>query len=377
MRSVKACRPKEWSHPSTFPCTECSSVLSRKEYLVQHIRSVHGGAEQRITCPREGCLETFTYIGSLRTHLQVIHEKKRRFICSCCEHGFGTRFNLDRHEETCLSWTPEIRAAYYEHHQVFLSKIGAVPEIDTNLSPLPSPPLSVVVLDEEEEDITYTQGPLDEKVCTIASTDVYVRDFKRLDPGMWLNDSIVDCILHLYRYKYEINMNEFWIFSTQFFARLVPKEGEYVYANVSRWTRRVHPDIFSRKMVFFPLHIHGAHWTLAVADMRKRTLTYYDSMGRDGLEYLQMVLRYLEDEHMDKNKELLPKKEEWKYIQTLGRVPQQPNDVDCGVFMCTFVRMLMEQVNEPEVVFTFSHVDIPQIRQSMKRILLASRQVSL
>jgi hypothetical protein len=361
-----ACRPEGSPPLPTFPCSQCTSILSRQEYLTQHIRAVHGAAEDRIPCPVQGCTETFTYTSSVRSHVQVVHEKKRRFMCTFCEHGFGSRFNLERHEEVCQAWTPEVRTAYLEHHRVFISKIGAIEDVPdiTHLTPLTFPPPSPS-LEEEGIEHDCTTGPLDRVACTVRGIELHPRDFRRLDPGMWLNDTLIDAILQ----TYQARVRECWVFTTYFYPTFVSETGEYRYSDVQRWTVRAKVNLFTKRLILFPIHVHGVHWTLVVANVQQRTLTYYDSMGADGSEYLHAVLGYLQEEHRDKEGvELFTP---WSCISTKKSVPQQPNDVDCGVFVCTFARLLMEG----HVTFPFSYVDIPRIRTEIKRELLRESRV--
>ena len=37
-------------------------------------------------------------------------------------------------------------------------------------------------------------------------------------------------------------------------------------------------DIFSYDLLIFPIHL-GIHWCLAAADLRHKTIRYYDSLG--------------------------------------------------------------------------------------------------
>ena len=64
----------------------------------------------------------------------------------------------------------------------------------------------------------------------------------------------------------------------------------------------------------------------------------YDSMGAPGLECLQHLRRYLQDEKREK-KQCELDMTTWtdENLVSLGRtVPQQQNGSDCGVFMCMF-----------------------------------------
>ncbi|RLV63485.1 hypothetical protein DV515_00018224 [Chloebia gouldiae] len=72
-------------------------------------------------------------------------------------------------------------------------------------------------------------------------------------------------------------------FNTFFFTKLKTAG----YQAVKRWTKKV--DIFSVDLLLVPIHL-GVHWCLAVVDFRKKTITYYDSMGGINSEACRILL---------------------------------------------------------------------------------------
>ena len=98
-------------------------------------------------------------------------------------------------------------------------------------------------------------------------------------------------------------------------------------------------DIFSLHLMLLPKHTPGGlgHWTCAAINFHEKTITYYDSMGGGGRNVLQILLRYLKDEHENKKHSSLPNPEEYQLISLGTSIPQQSNEsLDCGVFMCQF-----------------------------------------
>ena len=92
----------------------------------------------------------------------------------------------------------------------------------------------------------------------------------------------------------------------------------------------------------------------------KKTITYYDSMGGLGNSVLQLLHRYLKEEHLKKKKCPLPNPDEWKMVSPGRRIPQQHNCSDCGVFSSQFLKYLAN-----DVVFDFAQQDIQHIRMKM------------
>lgn len=62
--------------------------------------------------------------------------------------------------------------------------------------------------------------------------------------------------------------------------------------------------------------------------MQKKIIRVYDSFGGPGQHYLDVLFRYLQDEHQDKKKEPLPDADQWQLICTTRDTPRQNN--------CTF-----------------------------------------
>ena len=184
--------------------------------------------------------------------------------------------------------------------------------------------------------------PGEQVVCVLFGVKLTFNEFRTLDSEQWLNDEIVNvyCQLLLARYN-EAQANELHVFSSFFYSTLVNSKSGYRHQEVAKWTANV--DIFSKRFVFFPMNDNN-HWTLAVADIRIKTLLFFDSLsraredkkkkGRDGKGFLRNLYRYLKDEHLlRKNTNI--RGDEWTLISILQAIPQHTNYFDCGVFLCT------------------------------------------
>jgi Ulp1 family protease len=47
--------------------------------------------------------------------------------------------------------------------------------------------------------------------------------------------------------------------------------------------------LFDFKTIGIPLHIGENHWALAVVKIKSQEIFYYDSLGKNGLDYLQVL----------------------------------------------------------------------------------------
>ena len=133
----------------------------------------------------------------------------------------------------------------------------------------------------------------------------------------------------------EKRTQEVWITNTFFITKL--SENGYAYHNVQQ---RTHFDIFSLHLMLIPIHVDGSHWTCAGINFQ--TISFYDSTGHEGRIVLQILLRYLKDEHknLKKRNSPLPNPEEYQLISPGRSIPQQHNGSDCGVFMSQFLKYL-------------------------------------
>jgi sentrin-specific protease 1 len=201
---------------------------------------------------------------------------------------------------------------------------------------------------------------------------------RRLKPGVWLNDEIVNFffrILQIHDEELSLsepmrNRNHF--FTSFFYKGIHFNEAEqYEYNRIKKWTKDVPgKDIFKLHKIFFPINIGEMHWVCVVVQMKEREILMYDSLGgdRNRKKYLETIFRYLKDEHMDKKGTPLPEIHQWKLRSV--RMPVQNNGHDCGVFVC--------------IVALFLSMDLPlQFNQSeislkgRERIALSIMQRSL
>ena len=174
-----------------------------------------------------------------------------------------------------------------EHHMDILNKISTVHQISQQTASGLFPDLPVKP--EREKTLTRTYNtrnktqavskhesartmfvyPPPPSIGGIAITTV---DIKCLDPGTYLNDTIIDFyLMFLVEEKLPCEMKDkTYLFNSYFYTRLSKKvstidrglsPAERMHSQVKKWTRNV--DIFEKDFIIIPVNEHS-HWFLVV-----------------------------------------------------------------------------------------------------------------
>ncbi len=78
-------------------------------------------------------------------------------------------------------------------------------------------------------------------------------------------------------------------------------------------------------------------------------------------KYIEVLLKYLEDEAIDKNKERIIA-DDWLLVPCdVVTTPQQFNSFDCGVFISMFADFILEDIP----LINFNQSDIPMFREKI------------
>ena len=183
--------------------------------------------------------------------------------------------------------------------------------------------------------------------------DITRSDVETLKYDVWLNDQIINFYLEMIveRSWKNVSLPKVYSFSTFFYPKLL-KSG---HSEVERWTRKV--DLFSHDLAFVPVHL-GKHWCLAVVDFRKSSIFYYDSMRADNDECLNVIEKFLKDEHLSKKKVPLDSSRFAKV--NVKDIPVQTNHSDCEMFALKFAEYLSRNAD-----ITFTEDDMHFFRRRM------------
>ncbi|TGZ72498.1 hypothetical protein CRM22_002055 [Opisthorchis felineus] len=202
------------------------------------------------------------------------------------------------------------------------------------------------------------------------------RELRTLSGTNWLSDMVINFYMQLLynRSQQSTAPNGFdvlsklpriAVMSTFFYPKLTAPTGGG-YSSVRRWSRQL--ELCDQDLVLIPIHDRGMHWCLVCVDLRRKTLTYYDSMGSKNDNCLRTLMSYLQSEWQDKKGQPLPDPESWTLINSEDSVPQQMNGSDCGVFTCTYGEFLSRDAK-----LTFSQDDMPGIRKRMMYEILTQQ----
>ncbi|OXB65267.1 hypothetical protein ASZ78_001574 [Callipepla squamata] len=217
-----------------------------------------------------------------------------------------------------------------------------------------SSPFELLQAMEREVMAALGTGEPDEVMSSAFKLKVTREDIQTLNSYQWLNDEVINFYMNLLveRNKKD-NYPTLYAFSTFFYPKLI----SLGYGAVRRWTRNV--DLFKYDIILVPIHLRE-HWTLVVVDVRKKTITYFDSLGKKRDKICEIVLQYLQEESWDKQKVKLSCSEWTLRNMEAHEIPQQSNGNDCGVFMCKYADYVSR-----EKPITFTENDIPYFRKRM------------
>ncbi|KTF96442.1 hypothetical protein cypCar_00008169 [Cyprinus carpio] len=207
---------------------------------------------------------------------------------------------------------------------------------------------------EKEVSRALRGGSQDEVLSEGFRLTITRKDLQTLSHLNWLNDEVINFYMNLLVERSKRpNLPSAYTFNTFFF----PKLRSSGYAAVRRWTKKV--DIFSVDIILVPVHL-GVHWCLSVVDFRKKSITYFDSMGGNNDEACRILLKYLKQESEEKKGQNFDTSEWTLKSKRRNEIPQQMNGSDCGMFTCKYAEYITK---DRPITFTQKHM--PYFRRRM------------
>lgn len=192
------------------------------------------------------------------------------------------------------------------------------------------------------DDALNGPGGLGDILASSGNESVQRRSMQTLKPETWLSDEVIHYFYHMLAKRdkeicsKDSSRKRSHFFYSFFFTKLLNDghrdpdiNGTYQFKNVRRWSKKVPGrDIFNLDKIVFPINKKQLHWMCAIIHMQKKRIQFYDSYGSSGEEYLQYLLRYIQDEHLDKKKCPLPDADSWELVcSTPDTIPQQQNSM--------------------------------------------------
>ena len=157
-----------------------------------------------------------------------------------------------------------------------------------------------------------TEEDENEKVAPLDAPQLTRKSFLTLQGGVWLDDEIINAFLHLVGNL--PSASDSYIFPTHFMNMLLnvghldnAVSNKYDYTMVKRWTNGG-IDIFARDKLFFPINVTSTHWILGVVFMKEERVQIFNSLRGKHAKYASILIRFLEDEHLEKKRVRLKKK---------------------------------------------------------------------
>uniref|UniRef100_A0A915CSX8 Ubiquitin-like protease family profile domain-containing protein n=1 Tax=Ditylenchus dipsaci TaxID=166011 RepID=A0A915CSX8_9BILA len=99
-----------------------------------------------------------------------------------------------------------------------------------------------------------------------------------------------------------------------------------------------------------------------IVDLRRKTISYYDSLLGDGANTLRIIRKFLEQTEKPENRNWFHKKV-W-LCDSPKDIPKQKNGYDCGLFLCCFA----DRVSKEEKL-DFNQEQMPKIRKQLLSLL--------
>lgn len=184
----------------------------------------------------------------------------------------------------------------------------------------------------------------------VIGSDLLTLEWDKESKCQWLNGSVIEEYMRLIVQR---SRGRVHAMSTNFVDTL-EKKG---YSGVQRWTRKI--DIFNMDIILVPVHLIN-HWCMAIIDMKKKTIKYYNSFDMPNDALLDALAKYIQWEHLDKKKVAFDMSG-WE-VENVWDRPRQENGIDWGVFSCMYAEFIAR--NRP-LYGSFTQGNMPYFRQKM------------
>jgi len=163
-------------------------------------------------------------------------------------------------------------------------------------------------------------GRTQQKVNTKKDKDSEQKiDLRCLDPGQWLDDSIINHYIEIL--SKHINNNKKFITNSYFYTTSIKHSYDTHYM-----TRSINTDINTCEFIYIPIHLRN-HWMISKISVNHKTILLYDPLHNIQAETTLSLLKITEN--LFKN--------QFKLIYD-DKLPKQTNSWDFVIFTLMFLR---------------------------------------
>lgn len=191
-----------------------------------------------------------------------------------------------------------------------------------------------------------------------------------LNDGRDIDDIVLDKYLKLTKKTFD-TYDFMCIFPSFFYQVLITYEGSNMDL-IKTWVDKA--KIFDHTTWLIPINLNGNHWVLLLIAPEEGGIVLFDSLlpreAKDKKKYIKYTDKYIKKildwiQSLKFPDNAVISKRTYKELPNyrFGKVSRQPNMVDCGVYVCMFVKSLMtgEKVGEK----IFNNKETKKIREKM------------
>jgi uncharacterized protein YjhX (UPF0386 family) len=249
------------------------------------------------------------------------------------------------------------------------------------------PPIARKLRTIEEQRVTTCLTPNDERLLykEVASwrEPGFKRSVTRLDivnsntGNKWLNDAFINFYMALWsqhaalRAKVTQRESASAFFAPTYFHETLSSKG---YDGVKTWSQKKGEHGFQwldARYIFVPVNRGGTHWVAAIIDTSERVVHILDSLNGAhawAKEVCTRLISWVVKDSIEKKhakRDLIGDQRSW--MQRVEAVPYQTNNHDCGVFVLSFARDLLDKervdTDGPTLACSFDSEDMPKTRR--------------
>ncbi|EIM83607.1 cysteine proteinase [Stereum hirsutum FP-91666 SS1] len=213
------------------------------------------------------------------------------------------------------------------------------------------------------------------------ASHIYSKDLRRLTPGEFLNDELIELGLKFARSDLQIRrpgaLDRIHFFNTFFYTKVDQEDLQKGYDLVKKWTNGV--DIFEKRFIIIPVHerfrvaaytgispsyairVESSNDLVNSTGRRSARIYIIDSLNHPRDRAKAVLTSYLAKEAVHRGK-LKSEKDAVEPSFIRAKAPEQTNYCDCGVYLIHFAKVFINHPDRTERVMK-AVTDIREAKQ--------------